>query len=84
VGAFDGSGGNRMTEMDLLTELITVHDAAQLAGVSPAAIRTWVHRGQLPIIEVSASGRNLYRLVDVAKAERATRKGGRRLPPTGG
>jgi hypothetical protein len=53
-------------------------DAATLCGVSVATIRTWVHRGTLKASRVNDRGRPLFTLLDVAKAEKATRDKARR------
>lgn len=56
---------------------LRVDDAAELAGVSPAAIRKWVSRGILTGIKIS--GRLWFRELDVLEAERRTRlRAGRR------
>lgn len=70
--------------------LVDVLDAAKVMGVKPATIRTWTRRGytdrdgteqRLYPCGMDENGRKLYRLLDVAKAERATRKrAGRQLP----
>jgi excisionase family DNA binding protein len=57
---------------------ITARDAATLCGVDPATIRKWVQRGTLTPGGVDERGRRLFRLVDVAKAESATRAAARR------
>ena len=52
--------------------LISTAEAAELAGVSAAVVRQWASRGILP--RVGKAGRTTYyRLLDVAKAEHATR-----------
>ncbi len=53
-------------------------DAATLCGVTVATIRSWVHRGTLTASSINHRGRPLYRLLDVAKAEKATRDKARR------
>jgi len=58
--------------------LVTGAQAAQLANVTAAAIRLWVHRGHLPKAGIDEQGRSLYRMTDVAKAEYKTRKRARR------
>lgn len=58
--------------------LISTTDAANLAGVSVAAISNWRDRGHLPVACLDPRGRPLYRWLDVAKAERATRDRARR------
>lgn len=65
-----------------LDSLITAKEAAALCGVSAVTIRTWSSRGYIDTrgegqkLEPKGrdrQGRNLYRLLDVAKAENATR-----------
>ena len=53
-------------------DLLTTHDAAALCGVKVNTIRVWVNRGILPVAAVQ-SGRNLFRAVSVAEADRLTR-----------
>lgn len=71
----------------LVQSLITTTDAANLAGVSVAAISNWRDRGYLtPAAYLPAvhgkRQRPLYRWIDVAKAEHATRARARRTYPT--
>lgn len=63
---------------DGVESLITAEEAARLCGVSPGTIRTWVHRGSLKVAGHNAHGRKVFKQIDVAKAERATRKRARR------
>lgn len=63
---------------DNIDDLITTNDAATLCGVTVEAIRKWASRGQLAAAGIDERGRKLYRLIDVAKAERATRHRARR------
>lgn len=58
--------------------LVTGAQAAQLAKVTSAAIRLWVHRGHLTKAGIDEHGRSLYRVTDVARAEYKTRKRARR------
>lgn len=62
----------------LLESHITQADASSYAGVSVATIRKWVQRGHLPVACRDGLGRPLYRWIDVAKAEHATRERARR------
>lgn len=66
--------------------LIPATQAAAYAGVSIAAICKWRDRGHLPVAtdengtEIrDRRGRPLYRLLDVAKAENATRQRAERM-----
>nr|WP_206307421.1 MerR family transcriptional regulator [Streptomyces sp. S501] len=73
------------------TDLLTTAEAAAhatrarqwlsggVAAVSPAAIRSWASRGYLPRAGLTETGRPLYRLVAVARAERVTRSRALRL-----
>lgn len=55
-------------------QLVTVADAAEYAGVAAATVRSWAHRGRLPLAGRDRRGRALYRLADVAVVEKATRR----------
>lgn len=57
---------------------ITAREAAAIAGVNVATIRSWVSRGHLTAAGRNEQGHPVYRLLDVAKAERATRDRARR------
>ena len=73
--------------------LITREQAAELCGVSPDAVTIWATRGYMVTLPggtrerrflpvAKREGRTpLYDPVEVAKAERATRKRGRRSAP---
>ncbi|MBM4487437.1 MerR family transcriptional regulator [Rhodococcus hoagii] len=61
-----------------IDSLITANEAASLCGVAAATIRTWAGRGTIEAQGMDHRGRKLYRLLDVAKAERATRERARR------
>lgn len=54
-------------------QLVTVAEAAEYAGVAPATVRSWAHRDRLQLVRRDRRGRALYRLADVAAAERAAR-----------
>jgi hypothetical protein len=56
--------------------LLTRGQAADYAGVQPNAITNWCARGHLTITPTDDGPR--YRLLDVAKAEYATRRRARR------
>ena len=69
-----------------LDELWTVEKAAEHAGVKPVTIRSWVHRGHLPVArnhdgdEIrDPQGRPRFWPVDVARAEHRTRLRARRI-----
>jgi len=61
-----------------LNTLVTAADAAAVAGVAVATIRKWKERGLIEPTGLDEKGRPLYRLLDIAKAERATRDKARR------
>lgn len=58
---------------DGIHSLITTAEAAQHCRVSEATIRSWVKRGKLTPSGRDPQRRNLFRLLDVAKAEHSTR-----------
>lgn len=62
-----------------IDSLITANEAATLCGVSATTIRVWATRGTITAAGMDPRGRKLYRLLDVAKAERATRERARRV-----
>lgn len=71
-----------------LDELWTVAEAARRAKVSEATVRSWVHRGHLPVAQDDdgqeirdSRGRPRFRPLDVARAEGATRDHARRPAP---
>lgn len=66
---------------ELIESRITTALAATYAGVTVAAIRKWVQRGHLTVDSRDHRGRPLYRWIDVARAERATRDRARRTYP---
>jgi DNA-binding transcriptional MerR regulator len=70
--------GSAIHTPDGIDSLITANEAATLCGVSADAIRKWLQRGLLTVEGLDERGRNLYRLIDVAKAERSTRDRARR------
>lgn len=63
---------------DLQTDLITVSDAATLAGVSESAIRKWKQRGHLDAAGEDDFGRPLFLGIAVLRAEARTRRRARR------
>jgi hypothetical protein len=75
---------------DLHDSLIDVGEAGRLAGVKPAVVRNWIHRGyrgrdgSWTHLASERQGRRRYvRPIDVLRAEAATRRHGRRTlqPP---
>lgn len=76
-------GGNPLSATAVLTpdgidSLITAAEAATLCNVSTSTIYVWVNRGTLAPSGINNQGHKVYRLLDVAKAERATRDRARR------
>jgi len=63
---------------DGLDSLVSATEAANLCGVTVQAFSEWVKRGQLAPSGLDSRGRKLYRLLDVAKAQRTTRDRARR------
>lgn len=57
-----------------LNSLVNTTEAAAIAGVSVAAISNWKDRGLIEPAGLDTRGKPLYRLIDIAKAERKTRK----------
>lgn len=57
-----------------MEDLLTGPQAADLCGVTPAAIRKWHQRGQLAPAGLDERGRPLYTQLAVAQAEKATRQ----------
>ena len=67
-----------MADLPDINVLLTATQASHYAGVTPEAIMMWRRRGHLTPASHDRSGRPLYRLIDIAKAEHATRKKARR------
>lgn len=57
---------------------ITATEAAALCGVALCTITKWVREERISPCGINRQGRKVYRLLDVAKAERATRDKARR------
>ncbi|WP_448319246.1 helix-turn-helix domain-containing protein [Streptomyces sp. CO7] len=53
---------------------MTVQEAALFTGVSQQTIYSWVRRGHLTVTGIDHRGRKVFRHLDVARAELATRK----------
>lgn len=69
-----------------LEELWTVAEAAGHAGVTEATVRSWAHRGHLPVARNTEGqeirdehGRPRFHPLDVARAEARTRDRARRV-----
>jgi predicted site-specific integrase-resolvase len=62
---------------------LTIREAADLTGVSPQTVYSWIRRGHLSVGGLDHRGQKLLRHLDVARAEKATRaKAKRVLMPT--
>lgn len=61
---------------------LTVKEAALFVGVDIQTVYSWVRRGHLKVTGLDHRGRKLFRHLDVAQAELATRtRAGRVLVP---
>lgn len=57
---------------------ITASEAAALCGVALCTITKWAREERINPVGINPQGRKLYRLLDIAKAEHATRQRARR------
>lgn len=65
---------------------VTTSEAAESMGVAPATVRSWAHRGHIAaitdregqLVRHPETGECVYWLLDVARAEHATRRRARR------
>lgn len=67
------------TEDNPLHKEVTAAEAAKHCGVTVQAITNWVRRGHLAPIRTDHRGHRIYRYLDVAKADHATRQRARKL-----
>lgn len=74
----DKLAGTAVLTPDGIDTQITATEAADLCGVALCTITKWVRCGRIEAVGLNRQGRKLYRLLDVAKAERATRDKARR------
>ncbi|MFD0210825.1 helix-turn-helix domain-containing protein [Streptomyces hirsutus] len=58
---------------------LTAREAADLTGVSVVTVYSWVRRGHLKVEGLDHRGQKLFRHLDVAKAEKATRAKAKRV-----
>jgi predicted transcriptional regulator len=58
------SGREVVAELSGMEDLLTPHDVAKLAGVTPAAVRSWADVGRLPVMR-TVSGMRLFLRRDV-------------------
>lgn len=54
---------------DATVKLLTVADVASLKGVKTGTVRSWSHRGKLPVHDRDEDGRTLFHPNDVAKLD---------------
>ena len=62
---------------------MSVREAANMCGVALSTVHGWINRGFLCPADVDSSGHRLYRMIDVLRAERDTRRravGRNRIP----
>ncbi|GFH34309.1 helix-turn-helix domain-containing protein [Streptomyces pacificus] len=60
------------------TATLTATGAAEHAGVERPTVYSWIRRYKIPVVGKHDNGQNLYRLADIARAEKSTRAGARR------
>ncbi|MFE4651543.1 helix-turn-helix domain-containing protein [Streptomyces sp. NPDC056707] len=58
---------------------LTAREAAELTGVSIVTVYSWVRRGHLKVGGLDHRGQKLFRHLDVARAEKATRAKAKRM-----
>jgi excisionase family DNA binding protein len=58
---------------------LTIREAADLTGVSPQTVYSWIRRGHLKVEGLDHRGQKLLRHLDVARAEKATRNRAKRV-----
>lgn len=62
-----------MLTVEDLDDLVTTPEAAERLGISQAMVRNWAARGK--IHRINPDGRRpMYRLIDIARAEREYRR----------
>lgn len=57
-----------------LDELVSTTEAAQKIGVGKSTISNWAQRGYLAPADIDAAHRPLYKMIDVLRAARDTRR----------
>ncbi|CAM5332378.1 helix-turn-helix domain-containing protein [Streptomyces aurantiogriseus] len=58
---------------------LTAREAAELTGVSVVTVYSWARRGHLKVEGLDHRGQKLFRHLDVARAEMATRAKAKRV-----
>ncbi|WP_326755112.1 helix-turn-helix domain-containing protein [Streptomyces hirsutus] len=61
---------------------LTARETADLTGVSVVTVYSWVRRGHLKVEGLDHRGQKLFRHIDVARAEKATRAKAKRVLAT--
>lgn len=74
----DSVAGTAVFTPEGIDSQITASEAAQLCGVALCTITKWVRESRIQPVGINRQGRKVYKLLDVAKAERATRDRARR------
>lgn len=59
---------------DIHTATITASEAATHCGVALCTITKWAREQRITPVGINPAGRKLYRLIDVARCEAATRR----------
>jgi hypothetical protein len=67
---------------DGLNTLVTTTEAAEVAGVTVSAISNWRRRGLIQPSGLDDRGKPLYRLADIVRTERSTRRRNWRPAPS--
>lgn len=73
TGAFCVPGGRMLVAADL-DQLVSAREAATHTGLAVQTIHSWVQRGYLQPSGLDNKGHKLYKLIDVLKVARDTRK----------
>jgi len=55
------SNAKPVISLDLMPDLLTVREVAQLLRVSPLTIKRWGKRGKLPAIRINSRGDRRYK-----------------------
>lgn len=74
LGVFCMPGGAVQVVPETLDNLVSTSEAADACGVAVSTIRVWVNRGYLEPSGLDHNNRPLYRLIDVLRTERSTRR----------
>lgn len=55
------SSNNKNVSIDMLPDLLTVREVANILRVSPLTIKRWGKRGKLPAIRINSRGDRRYK-----------------------